>query len=65
MNTKPLTSPLELFRRLTIPELEARRKTLAEEDQALRTLLRALKAQERARRRHLRSPTVATEGAHE
>jgi hypothetical protein len=50
MNTTPSTSALEIFQSLAIPDLEARLQAIAEEERAIRTLLRALKAKERARR---------------
>lgn len=44
------TNPLKLFNSLTIEDLEDRLAELVAEDKAIRTLLRSLKARERARR---------------
>jgi hypothetical protein len=49
--TLPATDALELFSRLTIPDLVARLEALEAEHRALTTLLRALQARERGKAR--------------
>ena len=50
-NTCPQTSAIDLFQQLSIADLEARLVEEKGEEVALRTLLRSLKAKERARKR--------------
>lgn len=56
MKQRPPRDPFESLKSMTAAQIESRLAELHEEDTALRTLLRAIRARERAKQKRTRLP---------